>query len=255
LVPDGAALGGWAALYARDVHVLDGQRGLSGPKLDIVISVGPVGLIKPRPGLIIDRTPLPSDEVSVCSGVPVVGAERAICQIASRDGAEQGLAAADASCRAGVTTPAQLREFVATQDRKPGVPAMRVVAALVDARAESVPESHMRYVWVVLAGLPIPLVNATIVDESGFPAGKPDLLDRKAGLVGEYDGPTHRELLEHTNDNSREEGFESHNLVVVRATSIDLWPRRQQLIRRIRNGYGRALARDHSRDTWGLLIG
>lgn len=136
------------------------------------------------------------DEPSICSGVSVVSPERAICQIARRDGAELGLAAADASCRAGVTTPALLREFVATQRGRPGVPAVRLVAGVVDPRAASIPESH----------------------------------------------------------NIREEGFEAGNLVVVRATSIDVWGRRAELVRRIKNAQMRGLARDRSRDTWDLRV-
>jgi hypothetical protein len=252
LLPAGVALGGWAALYARKVHELDGRIGLGGKLRDIVVCTGPVELTAHRKGLIVDRGRIPDNDLSVCSGVLLVSPERAICQIARRDGAELGLAAADAACRAGVTSPARLREFVATQQGRPGVPAMRLVARLVDPRSASIPESHLRYIWVVLAGLPIPLVNARIVDESGFLLGEPDLFDRAAALVGEYDGATHRELVSHTNDNNREEGFEGGNLTVVRATSIDIWPRRNALIRRIQDGQARGLARDRSRDRWQL---
>jgi hypothetical protein len=254
LLPAGVALGGWAALYARNVHELDGRIGLSGQLRDIVVCSGPVALMAPRKGLIVDRGRIPHNDLSVCSGVLVVSPERAICQIARREGPELGLAAADATCRSGVTSPARLRAFVATQQDRPGVPAMRLVARLVDARSASIPESHLRYIWVVLAGLPIPLVNVRIVDESGFLLGEPDLFDRAAALVGEYDGATHRELVSHTNDNNREEGFEGGNLTVVRATSIDIWPRRNGLIRRIQDGQARGLARDRSRDRWELRM-
>ena len=50
----------------------------------------------------------------------------------------------------------------------------------------------------------------------------------------------------------REEGFESRNVIVVRATSIDVWSRRAELVRRIENAHGRGLARDRSRDQWGF---
>jgi hypothetical protein len=252
LLPDGAALGGWAALHARNVPGLDGRIGLTGKTRSILICVGPVMLMQPRSGLIIDRARFSPAELSVCSGVPVVSPERAICQIARHNGAEYGLAVADATCRKGVTTPTRLREFVATQHRRPGVPAMRLVAQLVDPRSASMPESHLRYVWVVLAGLPVPLVNPSLVDESGVFIGSPDLLDREAGVVGEYDGATHRGLTTHTNDNNREEGFENHDLIVVRATSLDVWPRRDLLVQRIQTAQRRGLARDSSRDAWGL---
>jgi hypothetical protein len=255
LLPDGAALGGWAALHASGVHALDGRVGLGGTLRPIVACVGKVGLMVPRSGLVVDRCAVRSGEVSTRSGVAVVSPERAICQIARRDGAEHGLAAADATCRAGVSTPARLREFVATQCGRPGVPAMRLVARLVDPRAASIPESHFRYIWVVLAGLPVPLVNASIVDDFGVVVGDPDLFDRDAALVGEYDGATHRELVAHTRDNNREEGFESRNLIVVRATWIDIGRGRVALVRRLQDGHRRGLARDRGRDNWGLRVG
>ncbi len=254
LLPDGAGLGGWAGLFASGVHEIDGRIGLTGRQRPILVCVGPVMSMKPRPGLVIDRGRFPPGELSVSAGVPVLSPERAICQVAHRDGPELGLAAADATCRAGVITPSRLRTFVATQRGRPGVQAMRLVARLVDPRAASIPESHLRYVWVVLAGLPAPLANATIVDESGFLIGSPDLFDRAAAVVGDYDGATHRELSAHTNDNNREEGFQSRNVIVVRATSIDLWPRRDGLVRRIQNAHKRGMARDRSRDTWGLRL-
>jgi hypothetical protein len=254
LLPDGAALGGWAALYARGVHDIDGRIGLTGRTRSIVVCVGPVGLMDIRSGLVIDRGRFPPDEASICFGVLVVSPERAICQIARRDGPELGLAAADATCRAGVSTPDRLKEFVDTQRGRPGVPAMRRVASLVDPRSASIPESHLRYIWVVLAGLPAPIVNQCLVDERGFVIGSPDLFDREAAVVGEYDGAIHRELEAHTSDNNREENFESHNLVVVRATSIDVWRRRRDLIRRLQNAHARGLTRDRSRDQWGLRI-
>lgn len=254
LLPDGAAVGGWAALYARKVHDIDGRIGRTGRTRPILVCVGPVGLMAARPNLIVDRGRFAPAEASMCSGVLAVGPERAICQVAHREGPELGLAAADAACRAGVTRPARLREFVATQQGRPGVAAMRLVARLADPRAASIPESHLRFIWVVQAGLPLPLVNASIVDESGFFVGSPDLFDRDAAVVGEYDGATHRELAAHTDDNNREEGFESCNLIVVRATSIDLWHRRDALVRRIQNAQRRGLARDRNRDMWGLRI-
>jgi hypothetical protein len=86
LLPAGAALGAWAALHAQGVHAVDGRIGLTGLTRPILVCVGPVGLIDRRPGLIIDRCRFSVDETSICSGVRVVGAELAICQIARGDG-------------------------------------------------------------------------------------------------------------------------------------------------------------------------
>ncbi len=93
-----------------------------------------------------------------------------------------------------------------------------------------------------------------MVDEWGQLLGMPDLLDDDAGFVVEYDGAHHRALRQHTSDNAREEGFERAGLIVVRATAIDLWPRRAELVRRLRDGHARGLARDRTQDRWGLRL-
>lgn len=100
--------------------------------------------------------------------------------------------------------------------------------------------------------MPAPLVNCDVVDGQGFLLGVADLLDLEAALVGEYDGKDHRDLTQHTSDNAREEGFERHNLVVVRATALDLWPRRTQLVARLRAAHRDRLSRERGRDRWDI---
>jgi hypothetical protein len=80
----------------------------------------------------------------------------------------------------------------------------------------------------------------------------PDLFDPEAALAGEYDGAQHRSLAAHTDDNAREESFERIKVTVARATSIDLWPRRDRLIWRLREAHRRASTRDRARDRWRL---
>jgi hypothetical protein len=93
-----------------------------------------------------------------------------------------------------------------------------------------------------------------VVDEWGHLLGMPDLLDEAAGFVVEYDGAHHRALGQNTSANAREERFERVGLIVVRATAIDLWPRRAELVRRLRDGHARGMARDRGRDRWRLRL-
>jgi len=60
--------------------------------------------------------------------------------------------------------------------------------------------------------------------------------------AGEIDSPVAKFLSE----------VERVGLIVVRATAIDLWPRRAELVRRLRDGHTRGLARDRKKDRWGL---
>ena len=115
--------------------------------------------------------------------------ERSCLDVMRRLGAEEGLVAADATVRAGCTTRDQLAAAITRLVGMPGVPQARLAVPLVDGAAESAPESRLRYVWVVEAGLPIPLVNPTVVTLDGMFVGRTDLLDPEAVLLGGYLAP------------------------------------------------------------------
>jgi hypothetical protein len=250
-VPPYAVLGGWASLRWQGATGLDGRTGpAGGVALPVLVHVGPTGHLRRRPGIEVDRGRLDESDVLEVRGVPVTRGTRAVLDVMCRDGAEEGLVAGDAACAAGLTSASVVLERVAASSGIRGVPQARLVAPLLSPRARSAPESRFRYVWVVEAGLPVPLVNASVLDGDGWPAGEVDLLDDEAGLVGEYDGAHHRDLGQHTADNVREEGLEDLGLVVVRATALDLWPRRRRLVARLAARYRQALGRDRSRDRW-----
>lgn len=255
LMPAGAVIGGWAALYLLGVHDLDGRTGPGAATvLPVPVCVGPVGRMRRRRGITVDRSTLLAEDVTEAHGILVTTATRSCLDIMRRDGVEEGVVAGDATARFGVASPEAVRAFVATHAGMRGIPQARVAASLVDARAASCPESRLRVVWVVEAGLPMPLVNRGLVDDEGVLLGEADLFDPEAAMAGEYDGSDHRTLTRHTSDNVREEGFERHNVTVVRATAIDLWPRRAQLIGRLQAGHRDGLARDRRRDRWGLRL-
>lgn len=255
ILPPGAAISGWAGLRLLGVTALDGRSGAGGRRLlPVTVCVGRSGVLRPRPRVVLDRTPLADDDVTMVDGVPVTTAVRSCAYLAMNEPVERATAFIDASVRAGVAPLAPVRLRLAGTVRRHGAPRARLVATLVDGRSASLPESVLKVVWVVEAGLPHPLVNRLLVDDWGQVLGEPDLLDPESALVGEYDGSTHRELSSHAWDNHREEGFEDHNLVVVRATSLDLWPRRSELVRRLLAGLRRGLARDRSRDRWGVRV-
>ena len=254
LMPAGAAIGGWAALHLLGVGALDGRTGPGAATLlPVPVCIGPPGRMTSRPGLAIDRSRLPEDDVTSSRGIRVTTAARACADIACWHGVEEGLVAGDAAVRSGLVTVRHLQEYVGARGPVRGIRGARRAVALLDGRAESCPESRLRFIWVVQAGLPVPLVNPDIVDVEGggFLVGRADLLDLTAAMVGEYDGEDHRTLARHTADNDREESLERLNLTVVRATALDIWPRRSRLVARLQAGYRDGLARDPDRDRWG----
>jgi hypothetical protein len=244
-------LGGWASLRAQGVRPLDGRTGPSASELvPILLHVGPAGRTRPAPLLDVDRGRRAPDDVLEVGDLLVTPADHACVAIACRYGAEEGLVAADAAVRAGLTSQQQLRERIARTGRSRGLPNARLMAELVDGRAMSTMESRFRFIWVVRAGLPAPEVNPLVLTDTGGVLAAVDLLDVEAAMVGEYDGGHHRELRQHSEDNEREESLERLNLTVVRATSVDIWPHRRHLVARLLDARHDGLGRDRGRDRW-----
>jgi hypothetical protein len=247
LVP-GAAVGGWAAAHLLGAASLDGL-GLDGRREEPVVLLTPTRQHPcPRPGVRVFRSSLGPDDVIDVDGIPVTSPLRTAFDLARGTTVERGLVAVDAFARAARLDLVAFERYVRRHPRYRGVPVARAVVELCDPRARSGGESRLRYIWIVEAGLPRPEVNPLVVDALGTVVAMTDLLDTGAGLAGEYDGSTHRELEEHTSDNAREEDLEALGLVVVRATSINVGPKRLDLVRRLHVGHERALTTPGS---WG----
>ena len=176
-LPEGVAIGGWAALHMHGVHDLDGRSGPGGRELPVLVHSGPRSRVRPRPGIVVDRSALSAADLGDVGGTLVTSPVRACFDIMRRDGVEEGLVAGDAAGRMIALAPEEVRSYVGAHPCVPGVPRARTCAMLLDPRAASNPESRLRNVWSVEAGLPRPLVNATVVDEWGRLLGMPDLLD------------------------------------------------------------------------------
>ena len=242
LVPAGGAIGGWAAGWLLGATDLDG-RGRSGRETEDLVVLVPRGHHPtPRPGIRFIRSDLADDDLTIVDGIVVTNAIRTAFDLARRAGIEDGLVATDVLCRQLHLAPALVLSYAQQHRRLRGSPIARTVLSLTDPRSRSTGESRLRYIWIVLAGLPRPQCNAYVVDENGTVVAMPDLLDDGTGLVAEYDGSSHREASEHTEDNNREESMEGLGLVVVRATSIDVGPRRDRTVTRLQTAAARARA-------------
>lgn len=242
LIPAGGALSGWAAAHLLGASELDG-RGRSGRAREDVLITVPRGChLSRRVGVRYVRSRLEDDDVVEVGGIVVTGPVRTTFDLARASTVENGLVAADRLCRQLGLSPARVLIYVEQHPRFRGVPVARAVLELADPRSRSGGESRLRYLWVVVAGLPRPQCNPYVVDAEGTVVAMADLLDDGCGLAGEYDGSTHRELGEHTADNVREEDLEGLGLVVVRATSLDLGRFRSRTVARILQGRERATA-------------
>lgn len=242
LVPEGGALGGWAAAHLLGATEFDG-RGRSGREQQQIVILAPRSHHQaPRPGIRFLRSRLESGDFREVGGVPVTSPVRTAFDLARASTVEEGLVATDVLCRTLGLAAYLVKDYVDRHPRFRGVPVARRVVPLIDPRSRSTGESRLRYLWVVEAGLPPPQCNAYVVDDNGTVVAMPDLLDDGSGLAGEYDGATHRTLEEHTSDNAREEDLERLGLVVVRATSLDVGRLRRRTVARLLDGWRRARA-------------
>lgn len=222
LMPNNAAIGGWASLHLHGVRDLDGRTGAAAAALlPVLVCLGPVGRMRRRAGIAIDRSVLLSGDVTDVDGIRVTTAVR------SPEG-DPGLRRDPGRHTRGHRGQNGRRALEPSDRLLPREsPARRLGARSRPPNTAGERRGRRRH---------------------GFLLGIADLLDKVAALIGEYDGEDHRTLARHTSDNVREEGLERSNLVVVRATALDLWPRRLALVARIQAAHRDGLARDRSRD-------
>lgn len=133
--------------------------------------------------------------------------------------------------RAPLTTVAALTATVAKMVGKRGAKKARAALALLDDRAESPPESHLRVI-LVTAGLPRPSVNYVLVDAETGRDVRLDLSYRELKFVIEYMGDYHRTKKQWRKDMTRRSRLEVDNWYFMELNADDLLDP-DELVRRI----------------------
>jgi hypothetical protein len=142
------------------------------------------------------------DEVEIIDGVPVTTAARTWVDLGELLAPPDLVAAGDAVLHGGVPV-AELEEMVTRAARRRGIRLVRAMLPLLDGRARSRPESHMRFA-VVTGGLPKPEVNQAVHDEHGQWLFEPDLGYKDVRLALEYNGALHAATKRMRRDITRE---------------------------------------------------
>lgn len=150
---------------------------------------------------------------------------RTAFDLAGRAPLPDAVAAVDALARAWRFGPADLSALVADHPGVRGLVQVRRVIALMDPRAESLPESRLR-VGLVLRGVPPPAVQYPV----RLPNGRGARLDLawprprpgRRPVALESDGEEHRTLVRHGLDLDRDAGLDDLNWEVVHVTARQL---------------------------------
>jgi hypothetical protein len=248
ILPAGSALSGWAAARLHGDRWSSG-RDRVGRHSPIPVTVPPPLQLAKRRSLDIIRSKLAPADVITRRGLPVTTPARTALDLARLLPRDQAVAAVDALLATRTVSIRDLEGAIRDHPRIKGRPAAASVMQLASPFAESPPESVMRLVWHDL-GLRSLMVNATILDNTGLFMGRVDLLDPKAGLVGEYQGDQHRSPDTYRADLRRKRGLESLGLIVVEAAGGDLGSTSYRV--EVMQQRHRGLARDRSLDRWRI---
>jgi hypothetical protein len=250
LLPDGAAVGGWAAAALHGATDLDGQS-LAGAPLPVLLCLSRRDRCRRTRDVVVFRSDLEDDDVVVVEGVPVTSVIRTCFDLARLAATlEDAVVAVDALARGVDVDLGAVGEYAQARHRYRGAARARRALTLADPASASCPESRLRMVWILGAGLPMPLVNPEVRWDDGVLIGRPDLLDPAVGLAGEYDGGYHADAERRALDHHREEGFERAGMIVVRAAWPDLGPGRRRLVHRLQMAHADAARRDRGSRRW-----
>lgn len=247
--PSGAAVTGWGALRMHGAAFLDGV-GRRGDPIPVQLRVPPATHPAAPAGAVYVRTP--PNACGRIRGVTCTDAVTAVFDAARlcRD-VRAAVVVIDMAAAARLVPVAEIKDLVASRTWRgvPGVPLVREALRLVVDRSASPPESRLRLVWLLDAGLPSPLVNVPVYDRRGHLIGIPDLLDLVAGLCVEYDGDDHRDPVRHSDDVDREARLRAVGLEVTRVTGRDL-ARTSELVLRLSTARQRARFLPDSERAW-----
>lgn len=144
-----------------------------------------------QPGLVIRMDRFHADEITTLEGLPVTTASRTAFDLGRHHPRALALGRLDALMRATPYTRAEVQRLIDRYGPVRGVRQLRELLPLVDAGAESLPESRLRLL-LVDNGFAIPETQIAVTAGDGFTAVM-DMGWRDLQLAVEYDGAHHQE--------------------------------------------------------------
>ena len=185
-----------------------------------------------RPGVRLHHTHLADTDQAVLHGVPVTSAARTVIDLARILPFFTAVVIADSALRRGVCTKAELVETLARLAGLREVRAARRAVAESDPDSDSAPETILR-LTLVAGGLPRPEPNFVLLDDTGYPIARGDLVYELLLLWLEYDGfLVHTTRAAFRNDRLRRRMLERRGWQVKQFSDVDLRSQRN-LVREV----------------------
>lgn len=207
LMPEGSAVG---HATAASLWGLPLPLRMEGP-LHVVVAAGTQ--TPRRKGVVGHCMKLPPEHVVSVEGVPITAPERTLVDLAPDLRLHELVAAGDVGLRVAQLNRETLRALMRWAKRRRGVERLRKAEPLLDARAESPPESHLR-VWFTLGALPYFEPNVEIWDGDEFVA-RVDLYSARYRIAVEYEGAHHRSREQYAADIRRRARLAALGIEVV----------------------------------------
>jgi hypothetical protein len=238
-LPARGAVTGWAGCRLHGGGFFDGMLPDGRTLVPVPLATGG-SQIRADDAVTVSRDRLPGEEVTIRYGVPCAVALRSVFD-AMRTAAtlREAVVVLEMAAAAEITSLRRLAAYAEGHPGWNGIPQVLAALPLASELSRSPNETRTRLVWVLDAGLPMPLVNQPVFDLRGSLLGIADLLDPQAGVVGEFDGADHRAAVRHSDDVRREDLFRRHGLEVFRVTGPDL-PLTDRVVARMHGARSRA---------------
>lgn len=251
--PEGSGATGWAALHWQRARWFTG-RTAHGDPLPVPLAIGDTAHLAPRAGVQLHRDWLFDGDIIHVDGLPITRAERSICTAALRARSLEDTVRIICMAMADdLASLSELRSYAARIKGRPHTRRLNDAIELSDENIWSPQEVTLMMRWRLQRPGCVPLCNPPIFDRRGTHLLTPDLLDARAGVIGQYDGLLHERTRVRRRDLEVEEVCRELGLEVVTMLSSDLRDLRS-FDRRLAAAYERAAprCRDHSERAWTL---
>lgn len=162
-------------------------------------------------------------DVSVRAGLTVTSPARTWCDLASILDLGDLVAVGDffVARDLPLVSIAELHDRVLAMKSGRGIRRVRQAVALVRDGSESRPETQLRVI-LVLAGLPEPVINHTLVDSETGKQVRPDFIFVDCRMILEYQGDYHRTKSQWRRDMTRRSRLEAEGWYVMELNADDL---------------------------------
>ncbi|HEY3084423.1 MAG TPA: DUF559 domain-containing protein [Candidatus Dormibacteraeota bacterium] len=167
----------------------------------------------------VTRSDVAGDEISEIQDLRATSGTRTVADLGRRPPLVEAVVVLDMALHRRIIAIEQLQRWLSVHPGYHGVRQLRQAVELADPAAESPMETRLRLL-LVTNGLPTPLVQASLYDDSGMFLARPDLYYPCGNLAIEYDGATHRTTL--AADNRRQNRLLEAGYRLLRFTAGDI---------------------------------